>query len=114
MTTNIITIKTEPYNNKRYSKPYIALLNPDDLKVIKWGSWLGTDGFEGELSLELETAERTCIIMHGQKDHRNARRSAPSYRVYSEGKILIETASRYEAVKTYHAQHCDSELDAHP
>jgi len=107
----IIKIKTESYNKKRLSKPYIALLSPDDLKVIKWGNWLGTDGYEGELSLE--TAEHTCIIMHGQKDYRNARHSAPNYRVYSEEKILIETSSRYEAVRTYNAQYSDRAIDAH-
>ena len=94
--SNIKYTKNTPvYNEKRYSKPYIALCD-DKGKAIRWGEWIGTAGFEGILEI---SAPAGSILMKGQKDHRG-NNSAPSYGVLqSDGSV--EWTSKAAAVKAY-------------
>lgn len=70
MTTKI-TLKTDSYNQRRYSKPWIAVV--DFSKSPKgdfaWGSWVG-DARTGSDGLLVISAEENSIIAHGQKDFR--------------------------------------------
>ena len=95
MTT--ITIQTEFYNEKRYGKPYIAICD-EKLNVLSWGTWLGTPGNAGELTLNL--SEKPTIVMQGQKDFRVPRNSAPEYALFSGGERITDwTKDKLTAVK---------------
>ena len=62
---------TPSYNQRRYGKPWIAKLTFDAGKAeYQFGSWLGTPGQEGELSIEVEPGD---VIATGQKDNRKGR-----------------------------------------
>lgn len=70
MTTKI-QIKTTSYNQRRYSKPWIAIVdfskNPKG--DYKWGSWVG-DSRTGSDGLLVVEANEGDIICWGQKDFR--------------------------------------------
>jgi len=79
-----LTIKTEPYNDRRYGKPYIARMDfsSSPQGEVSWGDWVGQPGEEGVLVLEAEPGD---VIMVGQKDNRNSRKSVPDYYIVAEG-----------------------------
>ena len=79
---------TENYNEKRYSKPYLAECD-DSASVAKWGNWLGTAGYAGELSI---TVASSCILMRGQKDYRNDNNCAPRFGILLENGELLNLA----------------------
>lgn len=62
-----LQIKTEPYNERRYGKPYVGVLNTVDGRVARWGTWIGTPGGAGVIEID---AEPGAAIVHGQKDNR--------------------------------------------
>jgi len=85
-----IQVATSAYNARRYSKPWIAVVNfgrtPDG--DFAWGAWVGDarNGTAGVLEIEAETG---AIVATGQKDFRDPRSSAPDwYQVSAEGKLL--------------------------
>lgn len=89
-----ITIDTPIYNEKRYGKPYIGLVNPADGKVMVWGSWIGTPGNRGMLEIE---ANPGAVIIEGQKDHRG-NNGTPNYGlVKADGSI--EYMQKVDAIK---------------
>jgi hypothetical protein len=98
MTTKI-EIKTGSYNQRRYSKPWIAIVDfsIDPRGEFKWGTWVGdhSTGSEGLLVIDANEGD---IIAMGQKDFRQPRNSAPTYYQVRDGK-LVELASRAEAYK---------------
>lgn len=68
----LLTVETSSYNERRYSKPWIARLDfslsksrPDHI----FGEWLGRPGEEGELTIEVSPGD---VVAKGQKDHRKA------------------------------------------
>lgn len=72
-----IEIETDSYNERRYGKPYIAVMDLLDRKADpRWGAWIGQPGTEGLLEIEAAPGD---IVMQGQKDLRKPRNSAPSY-----------------------------------
>ncbi len=99
--THTITVETGGYNERRYGKPYIAVVdfagNPQG--NVQWGDWLGTVGQGGMLAI---TAKDGDIVMTGQKDHRarRAEQSAPTYHVVDDGK-LIELGNKADAYKKW-------------
>lgn len=106
MTTKIkITVETSSYNQRRYSKPWIAKVdfstNPNG--DFQWGNWVGdaVKGSEGMLIIEAEEGD---IIARGQKDFRKPRNSAPDYYQVRDGK-LEPVASKREALKLFEAAH---------
>jgi len=98
MTTRI-EIKTEPYNQRRYGKPWIAIvdfsINPRG--DFKWGLWVG-DHLDGSEGLLIVDANEGDIIARGQKDFRKPQNSTPLYYQVRNGE-LVELASRAEAYK---------------
>lgn len=98
-----ITIETESYNERRYGKPYIALIDFSDSRgAPTWGDWIGQPGTSGLLELTCEPGD---IVMRGQKDFRKSRNSAPDYyQVQASGSVpLLLGMSKAEAYKTYRA-----------
>lgn len=92
-----LKVATEWYNEKRYGKPYIAVCD-SKLNVVAWGTWLGTPGNAGELSISLK--QEPTLVMTGQKDFRVLRNSAPKYALFSKGERVTEwTRDRFAASK---------------
>ena len=81
--------KTSSYNQRRYSRPWIARVdfskNPNGDFV--WGDWVGdhSNGSDGMLVIEANPGD---IIAKGQKDFRQPKNSAPDwYRVDETGTL---------------------------
>ena len=77
-----IIINTDSYNERRYGRPYIAIV---DFKTnpkgdCTWGDWVGHPGQSGILVIDANPHD---IIMKGQKDNRG-RGSAPEYGMVEE------------------------------
>ena len=67
--------ETSSYNERRYSRPWIAVLdftNPGK-PTYQFGDWLGRSGDSGELSVQVEPGD---VVAHGQKDIRKGRGGA--------------------------------------
>lgn len=79
-----LTIETDLYNERRYSKPYVGVVSSLDGNVVRWGTWIGTPGDAGILEIEVEPGE---IVMHGQKDNRG-NNGAPQYAIVSDDGAL--------------------------
>lgn len=96
MTNTKIQINTVSYNQRRYSKPWIAKVdfskNPKGEFI--WGSWVGDarEGSEGLLVIEANEGE---IIAHGQKDFRG-NNTHTTYCQVRDGK-LVELSGKVEA-----------------
>lgn len=77
---------TSSYNERRYSRPWIAKVDFSDGKGnFIWGQWIGRQGEEGILMIDVNPGD---IIAMGQKDFRKPRNSAPDYyEVQSNGKL---------------------------
>lgn len=94
-----ININTRPYNNRRYSKPWIAIVdfraNPKG--DFKFGDWIG-DHREGSEGILMINANEGDIVAVGQKDFRQPRNSAPTYHQIVDG-ALVELSGKAEAYK---------------
>ena len=99
-----IEIKTGSYNQRRYSKPWIAIIDfsIDPKGDFKWGTWIGDHNSGSEGLLVIDTAEGD-IIAQGQKDFRQPRNSTPIYYHVHDGQ-LIPVTSRAEAYKLSQAK----------
>jgi len=77
---------TSSYNERRYSRPWIAKVDFSDSKGnFIWGQWIGRQGEEGILIIDANSGD---IIAMGQKDLRKPRNSAPDYyEVLSDGTL---------------------------
>jgi hypothetical protein len=73
-----ITKATDSYNERRYGKPWIAVVDYSSSRKgeFKFGDWQGRPGQSGELYITCEPGD---IIAVGQKDFRKPRNSAPEY-----------------------------------
>ena len=71
--TGVYTQKTDPYNDNRWGRPWVAKVTGLDGKklVYKFGDWTGQDGKAGVLRIECRPGE---FLAFGQKDHRNPRK----------------------------------------
>jgi hypothetical protein len=78
-----ITITTESYNDRRYGKPWIALVDfaAKSTGEFKWGEFLG-DSRGGELTIECSDGD---IVASGQKDHRKPQYSKPDFYMAIDG-----------------------------
>ena len=104
--THCIEIKTSSYNQRRYSKPWIALV---DFKKTpsgeyKWGDWVGDHriGSEGILVI---MANVNDIIAVGQKDFRQPKNSAPNYYYIDSIGNYMALDSKADAYKHYQSTH---------
>lgn len=89
-----LSIETGIYNERRYGKPYIGIVNPADGKVTSWGAWIGTPGCKGLLEIE---AKPGSIIIRGQKDNRG-NNGTPDYAIVQEDGTL-EYMGKADAIK---------------
>jgi len=104
--THRIEVKTSTYNQRRYSKPWIAKVdfsnNPSG--NYNWGDWIG-DHYNGSDGLLVITAKENDIIATGQKDFRQPKNSAPDWwYVDSVGNILA-LDSKADAYRYYQNTH---------
>jgi hypothetical protein len=91
-----VQIETDSYNERRYGKPYIALVdfskNPKG--ACQWGDWVGQVGCEGLLVIDANPGD---VVMHGQKDNRG-NDSECRYAIVTEGGSLTHV-TKPEAYK---------------
>lgn len=97
-----IQIETSAFNERRYGKPWIALVtfSPNIEGDFEWGTWVGDvrNGTAGVLEIEAETG---AIVATGQKDLRKPRNSAPEwFQVSAEGKLL-PLSTKAEALREF-------------
>jgi hypothetical protein len=98
-----ITINTTSYNERRYGKPWIAVVDYSTNRKgdFKFGDWVGKIGGEGECYV---TAEPGDIIAHGQKDFRKPRNSAPDYYFVEADGTLTHIGDNPVAARKYQAE----------
>ena len=95
-----ITIETPAYNERRYGKPWCAVvtfLSPSKLEY-NFGDWCGSPGEAGALYLECYP---TDVIATGQKDFRKPKNSAPDFWIFDVNKEEWVKNTRHE-VYEYH------------
>lgn len=97
-----ITIETESYNERRYSKPWIAKVNfSESVKGnFSWGDWAGDhyNGSNGVLSINVNPGD---IVATGQKDFRKSRNSTPEFYVVNSNGELDRLGNKGDAYKYY-------------
>ncbi len=93
-----LSIQTESYNEKRYGKPYIGVLDAESGSVSRWGNWIGTPGSAGMLEVEAAVGD---AVIKGQKDNRG-NNGDPAYGIVRvDGSI--ERMSKVEAIQAARA-----------
>lgn len=91
---------TDSYNDRRYGRPYIAVVDfaTSTQGECRWGDWIGQAGCEGILVIEAAAGE---IVMIGQKDQRRPRDCSPNYFQVGVGGELIAMASKAAAYQAW-------------
>lgn len=99
-----ITRETNPYNERRYGKPWIALVDFSSSAKgdFAFGEWVG-DGRNGGEGTLIINAEPGDIIAIGQKDYRKARNSAPNFYTVTVSGEFEEIGDKGAAYKHYKA-----------
>lgn len=91
-----ITKTTSSYNDRRYSKPWIARV--DFSKTAQgdfiFGNWIGDAGAPGELSINCQPGD---VIATGQKDFRKPKNSAPDWFVANSDGTLEPCTTKVAA-----------------
>ena len=72
------TDKTESYNERRYGKPWMAVITTSTTKDFSFIDWEGRPGRRGEFSF---FAEPGTIVAYGQKDLRKGRGGVDGYQI---------------------------------
>lgn len=92
-----LQIETSVYNERRYGKPWIAIVDFSSNKKgdFNFGDWIGEQGFAGELELDINPGD---IVARGQKDNRKPANSTPKYFIVLENNELKDV-SKIEAYK---------------
>jgi len=94
-----IEINTSSYNERRYSKPWIAKVDFSDGKGnFLWGQWIGRQGEEGILMIDVNPGD---IIASGQKDFRKSKNSAADYYEILSGGKRLSLDSKAAAYRTW-------------
>lgn len=68
-----VTVPTTKYNERRYGKPWIAVITRWDVGAapeLRWGAWVGSPSQDGQLEVRAEVGS---IVRHGQKDYRGGK-----------------------------------------
>jgi hypothetical protein len=99
------TLETEAYNNRRYGRPWIAIVDfgNDATGDFAWGTWTG-DHYKGGEGVLTVTAYPGDIIAEGQKDNRKPRNSERNYYILLESGKLDYLGDKADAYKHYLAQ----------
>lgn len=98
------------YNQRRYSKPWIAKITSWPIggkPEVQWGGYCGDDG-GGEVEIEANAGD---IIRTGQKDHRGGNTDASWYIVRADGSL--DSTDAAGARKAYDALLADKATE-HP
>ena len=97
-----ITIETSSYNQRRYGKPWIALVNFESSTKgdFAWGDWTG-DHYNGGAGILSINANPGDIVAQGQKDNRNSRNSAPDFYVVTADGGLDDIGDKGAAYKYF-------------
>jgi hypothetical protein len=97
-----IEIETKFWNDRRYGKPWIAIVDfgGNTQGAFSFGEFIG-DCQSGLLRLDAEPGD---IVARGQKDSRNAKRSAPDYYAVESDRSLRQLAGKAEALKLWEAR----------
>ena len=97
-----IEIETGSYNQRRYSKPWIARVDftTNSQGDFKFGEWIGdaSNGSAGLLEIDVEPGD---IIAKGQKDFRKPRNSAPDWFVAGPDAKLVSLPGKVEALREF-------------
>lgn len=98
---NKLTLDTESYNERRYGKPWIALVTFDSVSnaQFKFGAWVGDEGYKGVLEIGAKEGD---VIARGQKDYRKPANSTPRYFIFENGDL--KEVSKKDAYLHYLAQ----------
>lgn len=95
-----IEIPTDAYNQKRYSRPWIANVDfsKDPNGVFNFGGWVG-DCQNGSSGLLVIQADIGDIVATGQKDFRKPINSSPQWHYVSNTGDLVPLDGRVAAYK---------------
>jgi len=106
-----ITIETSSYNERRYGKPWIAIVDfsASTKGDFDWGEWAGDHYNGGEGVLEI-TAAPGDIIARGQKDNRKPKNSAPNFYFVTPRGELENIGDKGAAYRHYLANE-DADID---
>ena len=81
--------RTEPYNDRRYGKPWKAIITSSITKDFTFLVWEGRSGCTGEFSFD---AEPGTLLAYGQKDMRKSRGGVEGYQIcLSDGMLACIT-----------------------
>ena len=72
------TEETTTYNERRYGKPWMAIITTSTTKDFSFIDWEGRPGSSGEFSF---TAEPGTLLAYGQKDFRKGRGGIDGYQI---------------------------------
>lgn len=72
------TETTPSYNERRYGKPWMAILTTSTTKDFSWLQWEGRPGCSGEFSF---SAEPGTLLAYGQKDIRKGKGGVDGYQI---------------------------------
>jgi hypothetical protein len=91
---------TDSYNERRYGKPWIAVVTFDSKSKanFEFGTWVGEHGYKGLLEIDAQAGD---VIATGQKDNRNPKNSAPDYFILNDNGELdsVGKLTAYEHYK---------------
>lgn len=102
-----ILVETNSYNERRYSKPWIAIVsfNKEGRTEFSFGNWVGTPGNEGVL---LINAEESDIVAVGQKDFRGKNTTCEFHVVESSGELTSFGENKLDAYKHWKELHSET------
>lgn len=89
-----------PYNEKRYSKPWIAKINfsSNPKGDFKFGDFVGAAGEAGMLVIELEAGD---YFAWGQKDNRNPKYTEVNFCMMEENGDIKSFSTKAQAYKHF-------------
>ena len=98
-----LSIETQTYNEKRYSKPWVASVTFSDNKpAYEFGAWVGDEGHAGVLKLDASIGD---IVALGQKDNRSrGNASPPKFFIVQENGELSDQISKIDAFNHFETQ----------
>ena len=82
-------LETPAYNERRYGKPWLAIVSTHLTEDFTWVDWQGSAGKAGMFVFE---AEPGTITAEGQKDHRKNRGGVDEYRIWLPNGDNVETS----------------------
>lgn len=90
-------IKSTPcYNERRYGRPWMAIIGTSMTKNFTFLDWNGRNGCAGEFAF---SADAGTIVAYGQKDHRKGRGGVDGYQIcMPDGTLPILTDSQVLAL----------------